>query len=63
MNEKLKEKLEYILDFYAIDTDRDAIGHDLLELIEDAYSQGWSDAKDDSYEEDYLKDDGDWSEV
>ena len=36
MNEKLKEKLEYILDFYAIDTDRDAIGDDLLELVEDA---------------------------
>jgi hypothetical protein len=63
MNEKL-EKLKGILDWWKIEdfTDRKEIEKELTSLLEDAYSQGWSDAKDDSFEEDYLKDDGDWSE-
>lgn len=35
---------------------------EISDIVQEAYSQGWSDAKDDSFEEDYLKDDGNWSE-
>ena len=62
MDEKFKKSVEYILDFYSITLDRDSILNDILKVVNDAYSQGWSDAKDDSLEEDYLKDDGNWSE-
>jgi len=62
MDEKFKKRVESILDFYSIALDRNSILNDILEVVQEAYSQGWSDAKDDSFEEDYLKDDGNWIE-
>lgn len=51
MDEKFKQRLERILDFYDINLDRDAIRNDMLELMDDVYFQGWSDSKDDSADE------------
>ena len=64
MPKEFRDKLNGILDWWKIGdfTDREGIEKELTSLLDDAYSQGWSDAKDDSYEEDYLKDDGNWSE-
>ena len=65
MNKELLDKLKEILDWGKIEdfTDREEIEKELASLLNDAYSQGWSDAKDDSKEEAYLLDDGDWAEV
>ena len=54
MNEELKRRLKRILDFYSIVLDRDSIMNDIYELMDDAYFQGWSDAKDDSMYYDEL---------
>ena len=64
MPKELLDKLKGILDWWKIEdfTDRKEIEKELTSLLDDAYSQGWSDAKDDSFEEDYLKDDGNWGE-
>ena len=64
MPKEFLERLNGILDWYSLDefTDREEIEKELTSLLDDAYSQGWSDAKDDSFEEDYLTDDGNWAE-
>ena len=62
MPKEFRDKLNGILDWWKIGdfTDREGIEKELTSLLDDAYSQGWSDAKDDSFMEDYLKDDGEW---
>ena len=64
MNKELLERLNGILDWWKIGdfTDRKGIEKELTSLLDDVYFQGWSDAKDDSLEEDYLRDDGNWAE-
>jgi hypothetical protein len=64
MPKEFRDKLNGILDWWKIGdfTDRKEIEKELTSLLDDAYFQGWSDAKDDSFEEDYLKDDGNWTE-
>ena len=62
MYDKLWKELERILDFYSIVHDRDAIMNELFDVVNEAYEKGWSDAKDDSEEEAYLRDDGNWAE-
>lgn len=64
MPKELLERLNGILDWWNIGdfTDREVIEKELTSLLDDAYFQGWSDAKDDSFEEDYLRDDGNWAE-
>ena len=64
MNKELLDRLNGILDWWKIEdfTDRKEIEKELTSLLNDAYSQGWSDAKDGSLEEDYLRDDGNWGE-
>lgn len=53
MDKKILEKLNYCLDwcFCQMDPDRKVLEDDLTKLLEEAYSKGWSDAKDDSEEE------------
>ena len=65
MPTELLERLSGILDWYSLDeyTDRKEIEKELTSLLDDAYSQGWSDAKDDSFFfEDCIRDDGNWVE-
>ena len=64
MPKEFLERLNGILDWWKIEdfTDRKEIEKELTSLLDDAYSQGWSDAKDDSEEEAYLRDDGNWAE-
>ena len=64
MPKEFLDKLNGILDWWKIEdfTDREEIEKELTSLLNDAYSQGWSDAKDDSFEEDYSRDDGNWAE-
>lgn len=64
MPKELRDKLSGILDWWKIEdfTDRKEIEKELTSFMEDVYFQGWSDAKDDSMEEEYLKDDGNWAE-
>ena len=64
MPKELLYKLNGILDWWKIGdfTDRQEIEKELTSLLDDAYFQGWSDAKDDSNEEAYLLDDGNWVE-
>ena len=54
MPKELLDKLNGILDWWKIEdfTDRKEIEKELTSLLDDAYFQGWSDAKDDSEEED-----------
>jgi hypothetical protein len=56
MNKELLERLNGILDWWKIEdfTDRKEIEKELTSLLNDAYSQGWSDAKDDSVYYDEL---------
>jgi hypothetical protein len=61
MPKELLERLNGILDWWKIEdfTDRKEIEKELTSLLDDAYSQGWSDAKDDSFFfEDCMRDDG-----
>ena len=64
MPKEFRDKLNGILDWWKIGdfTDRQVIEKELTSLLDDVYFQGWSDAKDDSLEEDYLRDDGNWAE-
>ena len=64
MPKELRERLNGILDWWNIGdfTDREEIEKELTSLLDDTYFQGWSDAKDDSVEEEYFKDDGNWAE-
>ena len=64
MPKEFLDKLNGILDWWKIGdfTDRKGIEKELTSLLDDAYFQGWSDAKDDSEEEAYLLDDGNWAE-
>ena len=64
MPKEFRDKLNGILDWWKIGdfTDRQGIEKELTSLLDDAYFQGWSDAKDDSEEEAYLRDDGNWAE-
>ena len=64
MPKEFLDKLNGILDWWKIGdfTDRQGIEKELTSLLDDVYFQGWSDAKDDSLEEDYLRDDGNWVE-
>ena len=64
MPKEFRDKLNGILDWWKIEdfTDREGIEKELTSLLDDAYSQGWSDAKDDSFFEDYIRDDGNWVE-
>ena len=64
MPKEFRDKLNGILDWWKIGdfTDRKGIEKELTSLLDDVYFQGWSDAKDDSLEEDYLRDDGNWVE-
>ena len=57
MNKELLERLNGILDWWKIEdfTDRKEIEKELTSLLDDAYSQGWSDAKDDSLEEEGIQ--------
>ena len=59
MPKEFVDRLNGILNYYEIDR---GIAEDLKTLLDDAYFQGWSDAKDDSKEEAYLLDDGNWVE-
>lgn len=54
MPKEFLDKLKGILDWWNIGdfTDRQEIEKELTSLLDDAYFQGWSDAKDDSLEED-----------
>ena len=63
MNKELLDRLNGILDWWKIGdfTDRDEIEKELTSLLNDAYSQGWSDAKDDSLEEEGIQN-GEWTE-
>ena len=56
MPNELLDRLNGILNYYAIDWE---IAEDLKTLLHDAYSQGWSDAKDDSMEEAGIQN-GEW---
>ena len=58
MPNELLDRLKGILNYYAIDWE---ISEDLKTLLDDAYSQGWSDAKDDSLEEEGIQN-GEWAE-
>lgn len=64
MPKELLERLNGILDWWKVGdfTDRQEIEKELTSLLDDAYFQGWSDAKNDSEEEAYLLDDGNWAE-
>ena len=65
MPKEFQERLNGILDWWKIEdfTDRKEIEKELTSLLDDAYSQGWSDAKDDSFFfEDCIQDDGNWEE-
>ena len=65
MPKEFLERLNGILDWWKIEdfTDRRKIEKELTSLLNDAYSQGWSDAKDDSFFfEDCMRDDGNWGE-
>ena len=64
MPKEFLDKLNGILDWWKIEdfTDRKGIEKELTSLLDDVYFRGWSDAKDDSEEEAYLRDDGDWAE-
>lgn len=64
MTKELLERLNGILNWWKIEdfTDKNEIEKELTSLLNDAYSQGWSDAKDDSFFEDYIRDDGNWGE-
>jgi hypothetical protein len=65
MPKELLERLNGILDWWNIGdfTDREVIEKELTSLLDDAYSQGLSDAKDDSFFfEDCIRDDGNWAE-
>ena len=65
MPKEFLDKLNGILDWWKIGdfTDRKGIEKELTSLLDDAYSQGWSDAKDDSFFfEDCIRDDGNWVE-
>ena len=63
MNKELLERLNGILDWWNIGdfTDRKEIEKELTSLLDDAYFQGWSDAKDDSLEEEGIQN-GEWAE-
>ena len=54
MPKELLERLNGILDWWKIEdfTDREEIEKELTSLLDDVYFQGWSDAKDDSLDED-----------
>ena len=61
MPKEFRDKLNGILDWWNIGdfTDRQVIEKELTSLLDDVYSQGWSDAKDDSFFfEDCIRDDG-----
>ena len=65
MSKEFLERVNGILDWLKIGdfTDREGIEKELTSLLDDAYSQGWSDAKDDSFFfEDCIRDDGNWAE-
>lgn len=65
MPKELLERLNGILDWWKIGdfTDRKGIEKELTSLLDDAYFQGWSDAKDDSFFfEDCMRDDGNLAE-
>lgn len=47
MDKRILESLKDILDFYSAETDREKIENNLAMLLDEAYLQGWSDAKDD----------------
>lgn len=51
MDKRILESLKDILDFYSAETDREKIEKNLAMLLDEAYLQGWSDAKDDSEQE------------
>lgn len=52
MDKRILESLKDILDYYYSDgTDREKIEKNLAMLLDEAYLQGWSDAKDDSEQE------------
>lgn len=51
MDKRFLESLKDILDFYSAETDREKMEKNLEMLLDEAYLQGWSDAKDDSEEE------------
>ena len=61
MNGKFKKEIEHILDFYSIDLDREGIVKDLSEVVQDAYNEGWKDAKEDSLEEEGIQN-GEWGD-
>ena len=63
MPKEFLDKLNGILDWWKIEdfTDRQGIEKELTSLLDDAYSQGWSDAKDDSLEEEGIQN-GEWTE-
>lgn len=50
MDKKIIEKLDFALDwcFCQMDPNRKILENDIKKILEDAYSQGWNDAKDDS---------------
>lgn len=65
MPKELLERLNGILDWWKIGdfTDREGIEKELTSLLDDAYFQGWNDAKDDSFFfEDCMRDDGNLAE-
>ena len=53
MNKEFRDKLKGILDWWKIEdfTDREEIEKELTSLLDDAYSQGWSDGRDEVAEE------------
>ena len=51
MDKRILESLKDILDFYSAETDREKMEKNLSMLLDEAYCQGWSDAKDDSEQE------------
>ena len=61
MNGKFKKEIERILDFYSINLDREDIVKDLSEVVQDAYNEGWKDAKEDSLEEEGIQN-GEWGD-
>ena len=54
MDRKILDSLKNVLDFCSVETDREKIEKDIEMLLEEAYFQGWSDAKDDSLDEEGL---------
>jgi hypothetical protein len=53
MSKELENEIERFLAYYMVERD-DELAKDVRNLVQKAYSLGWSDAKDDSMEEEGL---------